>query len=125
MNIHLINDDEELVLIPNNTILNIEVINYTKQTIPKVVYEFDLSIDYISHIDLIKSYLVDHLKEYADHIQDNSYALKVLTIMKDTLHLKFQVIVKKDNDQLEKQIRKAIPHHITQYLANHKTWLFQ
>lgn len=116
MNMHMINEDEELVLIPNIAFFNSEMINYSKQAIPKVIVEFQLAQTFGNQLTDLKNHLVDSLKEYEQYIIPDSYTLKIIRLGKDQLDLKFQVILHEDNDPIEKQIKKKVPFVIAEFI---------
>ncbi len=118
MNMQLINEDEELVLIPNIAFFNSEMINYSKQAIPKVIVEFQVAHTFGNKLTELKNHIVENLKEYQQYIIDDSYALKIIRIGKDQLDLKFQVVLHADNDPVEKQIKRKVPFIVAEFISN-------
>jgi small-conductance mechanosensitive channel len=43
-NIHLLNDDDDVIYIPNNLVLNMEVVNYTKREVKRTSIDFDIDL---------------------------------------------------------------------------------
>jgi len=116
MNMHMVNEDEELVLIPNISFFNTEMINYSKQAIPKVIVEFQLAHTFGNKLEDLKNYLIQNLSEYQQYIIEDSYALKIIRLSKDQLDLKFQVVLHEDNDPIEKQIKRKVPFLIAEFI---------
>lgn len=116
MNMHMINEDDELVLIPNIAFFNSEMINYSKQAIPKVIVEFQLAQTFGNKLTDLKRHLIESLKEYDQYIISDSYAIKIIHLSKDQIDLKFQVVLHEDNDPIEKQIKRKVPFVIAEFI---------
>lgn len=116
INIHLVNDDEDLIFIPNSLVLSSNVVNYTKRQIKKITIDFELHQNSIDELSKLENYLNYGLKEYHGYIKRDSYALKVVQIQKDALTLKFQFIILKPNREVEREIRKRIFHLIVNFI---------
>lgn len=116
INIHLVNDDEDLIFISNSLVLSSNVVNYTKRQIKKITIDFELHQNSIDELSKLENYLNYGLKEYHGYIKRDSYALKVVQIQKDALTLKFQFIILKPNREVEREIRKRIFHLIVNFI---------
>jgi small-conductance mechanosensitive channel len=112
----LLNDDDDLIFIPNNTVTDSEVINYTKKGIRKVNIEFEMKIEYLDTIEHLENDLIESLEDYRPYIEDNSFRLKIVEILKDSLHLKFNFVLHEVNPEMEKQIRKKTARKLVNYL---------
>jgi small-conductance mechanosensitive channel len=112
----LVNDDEDLIFIPNSLVLSSNVVNYTKRQIKKITIDFELHQNSIDELGKLENYLNYGLKEYHGYIKRDSYALKVVQIQKDALTLKFQFIILKPNREVEREIRKKIFHLIVNFI---------
>lgn len=108
LNMHIINDDDDLVYVPNNSILASEVVNFTKHDVQKITIEFELNQSYLKHYDLLRKRLDDVLEAYSHNIKKDSAALKVLKITKDAIQLKYQFRFIKWSIAMEKEIRKKM-----------------
>ncbi|CAN5573026.1 hypothetical protein BH23BAC1_BH23BAC1_11240 [soil metagenome] len=116
INIHLVNDDEDLIFIPNSLVLSSNVVNYTKRQIKKITIDFELHQDSLDELGKLEDYLKNGLKEFHGYIKRDSFALKVVQIQKDALSLKFQFIILKPNREVEREIRKKIFHLIVNFI---------
>jgi len=56
--ITLLNDDDDIIYIPNDKVYMSEIINYTKKEIKKVSIDFELSIKYHTTIECLKTTLL-------------------------------------------------------------------
>ncbi len=114
--VHLINDDDDLIYIPNNIFLVKEVINYTKRPTKKISIEFEISYRFLSSIEEVESYLIKGLKDFIDKIEQESFNLKTVEIKHDFSILRFQYILKVPNFEDEKKIRKQTVRSIIKYM---------
>jgi small-conductance mechanosensitive channel len=110
--IALLNDDDDLVFIPNNKVFSSEIINYTKKQIQKVNIEFDIDLNALESIEVLEKNLIRCLKEYHESIVQNSFNLKVSKIQKDYISLKFQYVLHQVNMELEREIRKKTVRYV-------------
>lgn len=115
VNLHLINDDEDLIYIPNNSVFASDVINFTKRSIRKISFEFDIKNEKITQVEKLEAYLKNSLEPYAEHIKPGSYNLKIQRLGDISSSLKFQFVMLKSNKELEKEIRKVTLRHVLRY----------
>ncbi len=118
--IALQNDDDDIIYILNDTVYTSEIINYTKKGIRKVNLEFELNLAWLDTIEILENDLINSLQDYHEHIEQDSFRLKVVTISKDALQLKFQYTLKEINRDLEREIRRktvrCVVNHVRQNL---------
>ncbi len=104
--ITLINDDDDIIYIPNDKVYLSEIINYTKRQIRNVSIDFELSLEYFTSMEKLESTLAASLKDYYSYIEEDSFNLKVVDVKHDYLYLKFQYSLKEINRDIERSIRK-------------------
>jgi len=118
VNIHLVNDDEDLIYIPNSLIFSAQVFNYTKRSVRKVSFEFDMKNDQLSDIDNLEQYLTESLADYHKHIKEDSYVLRITSISEHFSALKFQFIIHPQSDIQEKDIRRIALRRVLKYKSD-------
>jgi small-conductance mechanosensitive channel len=104
--ITLLNDDDDVIYIPNDKVYMSEIINYTKKEIRKVSIDFDLSLQYHTTIEQLEQSLSGHLKDFHQYIESDSFNIKIVSVHHDYLSLKFQYTLKEVNREVERMIRK-------------------
>lgn len=119
-NVHLLNEDDDLVLIPNQIMLNVEVINYTKRIINRVNIEFEVAYTYLENVGELEEYLIGVLKPYDEHIEKDSCFLRTAELKKDTALFHFQYIIKFPDKNVERRIRRAILRNVVKYISQKK-----
>jgi len=119
--IALLNDDDDVIFIPNSTVFSSEIINYTKKGIRRVNIEFEVNIQHLKTIEELEADLIETLSDYHKHIEKNSFALRTAKISKDSLALKFQYVLYRIDRDLEREIRRKTIRRVVNYVKAHLT----
>ena len=69
----LLNDDDDIIYLPNEKVYMSEIINYTKKEIKKVSIDFELGIKYHTTIEQLENSLAESLKDFHQYIEPNSF----------------------------------------------------
>lgn len=118
-NVQLLNEDDDMVFLPNNLVFSREIINYTRRELKKTSIEFEA--DPWTHRNLaeLEQMLIDALKPWHHEIQTDSFTLKTTSVKRDLLQLKFQYILKDPlNKELDKKIRRFAIREIVRLTAS-------
>lgn len=102
----LLNEDDDVVYIPNHKIFLGDIINYTKKEIKKTSIDFELDIKVLRSVDELESILISSLQDYHHLMEPDSYSLKVVQVKKDAVSFKFQYTLNHIDRDLEREIRK-------------------
>lgn len=113
-NVHLLNDDDDIIYIPNNKVFSNEIINYTRRHLKKSSIEFELSTRYAPPAEELEQMLIESLKDFSKLIREDSYNLKVKSIQQDHIAYKFQFILM---NPLDKEDNKKIRRHLVQFMT--------
>lgn len=106
-NVHLLNDDDDIVYIPNNKVFSSEIINYTRRDLKKTSIEFEVDVERLHDITLLETRLIEMLEPHQADIQPGSFNLKTVAVKQEYIQLKFQyILVEPLNKELDKKIRK-------------------
>jgi len=116
-NIHLLNDDDDVIYIPNNVMLNMEVVNYTKREVKRTSIDFEIDLKHLITVEELERNLVEVLKPFHDLIKPESYYLRVFEVRKDNVAMKFQYILKEPNKELERQIRRRAIRRLVEIIS--------
>lgn len=111
--ISLLNDDDDIIYIPNDKVYLSEIINYTKKEIKKVSIDFELNIQYLTTIENLENKLAESLKDFHQFIEPDSFNIKIVEVHHDYLSLKFQYKLMEINRDVERMIRKKTIRLIT------------
>lgn len=114
--IALLNEDDDVIFLPNNKVFSSEIVNYTRREIKKVSIEFEVLVSSVQSMEALEADLIRSVEEYKAHILPESYNLKVVDIRKDSLSLKFQYILQEINRELEREIRRKTVRRVIDYI---------
>jgi len=116
-NVHLLNDDDDLVYIPNNKVFSGEIINYTRRELKKTTIEFEIDPFVISDIDALEQRLIREMEPHMSSIQPGTCNLKTVSVKKDVVGLKFQYILTDPlNKELDKKVRRFFVRRLVRLL---------
>ncbi len=104
--VSLLNDDDDIIYIPNDKVYMSEIINYTKKEIKKVSIDFELGIKYHTTIEQLEKSLAESLKDFHHFIEPDSFNIKIVDVHHEYLSLKFQYKLQEVNRDVERMIRK-------------------
>ena len=112
-NVHLLNEDDDIVYIPNNNVFASQIINYTRRELKKSSIDFELNVEYIDQLERLEREIIFALKDQQELILPESMVLKVNSIKHDYCAFKFQYIL---NDPLNKQHDNRIRRQVIAYV---------
>lgn len=116
-NVHLLNDDDDLIYIPNNKVFSSEIINYTRRELKKTSIEFEVDPLLVSDLVKLEQRLIEELAPHMHEIQPGTCILKVVALKKDVIQLKFQfILIDPLNKELDKKVRRFIIRKIVSVL---------
>ncbi|WP_340154032.1 mechanosensitive ion channel domain-containing protein [uncultured Marivirga sp.] len=118
VNMHIVNDDEDLIYIPNSMVLTSQIFNYTKRAIRKVSFDFDLKNELTTDVEAVEAHIIKVLKEYHKYIKHDSYVLRIIKINENFTSLKFQFVLHRHSEVREKDIRKAALRQVLKYIGD-------
>src|SRR5690606_10084934 len=78
VNIVINNDDDDIVMVPNNFVFTTNIVNQSFQNSRKVSVEFELAINHTMDREDLKKRLNDLLNKHSNEVLENSMKLKVL-----------------------------------------------
>ncbi len=104
----LMNDDDDIIYIPNLRFYNADIINYTKRDIRRMSVEFHIDPRYIEDLPRIEAALSQTLSPYQPYLEEGSQELKVVNIEKDHIELKYQYTLKSLSRDVQREIRKKL-----------------
>jgi small-conductance mechanosensitive channel len=113
-----LNDDDDVIFIPNNKVFTSEIINYTKKQVKQVNIEFEVTLEAIKTVEELEADLVEAIREYHPHIKPGSFNLKIGEIRKDSVMLKFQYVLTRINRELEQEIRRKTVRRVVNYVKS-------
>lgn len=114
--IALVNEDDDIVFLPNNKVFSGEIVNYTKGQIRKVNIEFELDLKFLKPIEELENDLIECLADYHDQMEKDKFILRIVSINKESLFLKFQFQLLQVNREIERELRKKTVRRVVNYI---------
>lgn len=110
LNMVLINEDSDMVIIPNNLLLTSQVINHSKQHVKKLTFEFEMKIVPGLDVNEIEAKVrkVISEPEFDQYVNKNSFYLKTLAIHKEDVRFKCQFLLNTFKKNLEREITRKV-----------------
>jgi small-conductance mechanosensitive channel len=115
-NVHLLNEDDDIVYIPNNNVFQGHIINYTRRELKKSSIDFELDIAQIEHLEKLEREIIYALRDLQDLIQSESMVLKVNSIKHQFCSFKFQYIL---NDTLNKEHDNRVKRQVIAFVMRY------
>lgn len=112
-NVHLLNDDDDIIYIPNNKVFSSEIINYTRRELKKSNLEFEIENGLIKDADWLQQEIFVSLGELNDLIQPDTHNLKVQSLKFQFTHFKFQYVLR---DPLNKDDDRKVRRHVIRFI---------
>lgn len=122
-NIHLINDDDDVIYIPNSVFLTTDIVNFTKREIKRTSLDFEIDLKYLETVEELERILTDALQPYQDLIKENSYYLRVAEVNRMGVVMKFQYILKEPNKDLERAIRRTAIRRLVKIISGREKFV--
>lgn len=116
--ITFLNDDDDILFIPNTKVYNSDIINYTQGNQRRMSIDFQIGIAYVDDIEKLEQDMVENLRAYWGYIEDNSYNLKIVDLTKDYIDLKLQYTLKKIDRNLYREIRKKTARRVLNFVKS-------
>jgi small-conductance mechanosensitive channel len=116
MNIHLLNDDDELIYIANNNIITSIIVNYTRKNQRKIILEFSLPPDQLTDLNTFEKELADSLEKFGEDIIPESAQMRVVDVNADSVLIKFWVILNRTDRKLDRDIRRTLNSQVINHL---------
>ena len=116
-NVHLLNEDDDIIYIPNNRIFSEEIINYTRRDLKKSSIDFQINPTTIHDIDHLESTIWSNIKNFNEMILPDTFAIKIVNIGFQSVDLKVHYVLKDPkNKALDHQLKKIIKRKLVNLL---------
>lgn len=112
----LLNEDDDLVHVPNSRVFGGELVNYTQRMQRRVSIEFEVALANIPSVDDFEAALTEALHDYADMIVPSSHSLRVVELHKDSAEFKFRYTLHQRSPSLERDIRRKTSRTVINYI---------
>jgi small-conductance mechanosensitive channel len=108
LNLQIINDDDDMIFIPNTSVLSLDVVNYTKGNSYKVGVEFIEDTQRVNQIEDIENYILQNLQAVESLIIEDTVKIKVIDAKIDKLKIRVEAQLNTQNKLEEKRFKRHI-----------------
>ncbi len=117
LKIKILNDDDDVVIMPNFKVYFNEIVNYTKRDVRLMSIDFEIALKYVISIEELEKDLVASLEGFSQFIDPRSYNLKVVEVKSDYLGMKFQYKLQEIDAVMQRDIRKKTMREVFNYIS--------
>ena len=118
LKVKILNDDYDVVIIPNSKVHYNEIINYTKKDVRLMTVNFQIALKYISSIERLEKEIISSLESFSEYIEPDSYNLKVVEMKMNYLDVKFQYKLNVSDMELQLNIRKKTIREVFSFITS-------
>ena len=114
----LLNEDDDLVHLPNTHVFGGELVNYTQRMQRRVSIEFEVALANVPSVEDFERALTAALRDYRDQIVPASPSLRVVQLHKDAAEFKFRYTLHDRSLELERDIRRKTSRAVINYIQS-------
>jgi small-conductance mechanosensitive channel len=112
-NVHIVNEDDDIIYIPNNKVFSEEIINYTRRDLKKSAIDFQVAANTPHDIDHLEQSLWNFIEPWHSDIIEDSFSIKTVAIKAEYTDCKLHYILKDPLDkatdiQLKKILKRKL-----------------
>ncbi len=120
MNVQLVNENDDLIFVPNNMVMSHEIINFTKGASNKISVEFTTNTKYISTIDDLEQYLLENAVKTNEFADVESFRIRIVSAKSTFITLKAEGKLNTKERKQERLFRRQIINNWIQYINSKK-----
>lgn len=120
LKVKILNDNDDVVILPNGKIYTSEIINYTRRDVRLLSIDFEMDIKAITDVNQLEEELIESIRGYSDVIEPKSYLLKIVEVKKDFMELKFQFRLKYMDRERQRDVKRKVVREVFSYVSSHK-----
>ncbi|WP_323758059.1 mechanosensitive ion channel family protein [Roseivirga sp.] len=115
LNVVLLNDEDEIVYVPNTLLVTHNVVNTSKKNFKKLSFDFEMDRQTLGNPDDLEDYIVKALKSEFPSINLEKFSLRIFHILRDTVNLKLYITLDKKSKEMERAVWRFTNKTILNY----------
>jgi small-conductance mechanosensitive channel len=116
--ITFLNDDDDIIFIPNTTVYNSEIINYTQSDQRRIAIDFQVMITQVENFERIEQELNNTLGEFHALIEPGSFVVKISNLTKDVVDLKLLFTSRSSEPDKIRDLRRRATRKVLNYVKS-------
>lgn len=125
MHVSILNDDDDVLLLPNNYVFANEFTNYTENGQKHTTIEFEFNVQLPPDFKVLREIILQSIVEYEPYLVPESITIKVSDIREYHIKIKFHYTMKIFKRSIDKDIKKAVNAVVLQYMTEVKDLYIQ
>jgi small-conductance mechanosensitive channel len=125
MHVSILNDDDDVLLLPNNYVFANEFTNYTENGQKHTTIEFEFNVQLPPDFRVLREIILQSIVEYEPYLVPESITIKVSDIREYHIKIKFHYTMKIFKRSVDKEIKKAVNAVVLQYMTEVKDLYIQ
>lgn len=117
LNLQIINEEDDLIYIPNTNVLSQDIINYTKAESLKVSIEFVAKAQSMESIEALEQYF-SNVFSTNPNVEKDTFRLKVIHLKYNRIDLRAEANLIKRDSRMERQFKRQLVNAWFKYLQN-------
>jgi small-conductance mechanosensitive channel len=117
-NITFLNDDDDIIFIPNSTVFRSEIINYTQSDQRRISIDFQLVISQVDNFERLEQEIRQVLEEFSELIEPDSFALKIINLTREVIDLKLLFTSVSGEPEEIRSVRRAATRRMLNYIKS-------
>jgi len=116
--ITFLNEDDDIIFIPNSKVYNNEIINYTQSDQRRINIDFQLIISQVDNFEQLEQDLRTVLEDILLLTDPSSFVLKITNLTKDIVELKILFTSLSDNPDDVKYLRRRTTRRLLNFVKS-------
>jgi small-conductance mechanosensitive channel len=117
LNLQIINEEDDLIYIPNTNVLSQDIINYTKAESLKVSIEFVAKANNMESIEALEQYF-SNVFASNPNVEKDTFRLKVVHLKYKNIDFRAEANLVKRDSKSERQFKRQLVNAWFKYLQN-------
>ena len=113
-----LNDDDDIIFIPNSTFYYSEIINYTQSDQRRISIDFQMGIPHVDNFEKLELDLSEVLSEFQSSLEPQSFVLKITNLTKDVVDLKLLFTAVSSNPDEIRDLRRKTTRRLLNYVKS-------
>jgi small-conductance mechanosensitive channel len=115
-NVRLLNDDDDIVYVPNNLVMSKEVVNYSKGDVKKTTVDFEMDYRFVKTAKDLEEQIIRSMEPFAHQIRPGSHILRIWELQRDKIVFKFQFVLERYDKGIDRNLRRHIERFVVDYV---------
>lgn len=115
-NVRLLNDDDDIVYVPNNVAMSKEIVNYSKGDVKKTTVDFEMDYRFVKSAQDLEERIIRSMEPYSHQVRPGSHILRIWELNRDKIVFKFQFTLERHEKGIERHLRRHVERFLVDYV---------